>query len=88
MVMNFELCTHGIHHVIIEVLSIIYYDELGKAISINDVIFDKVGYLLFRQICDRSSIYLFSETIKCHKNERVPIGSLSMNHTNCINAPH
>lgn len=56
--MNFELCAQGIHHVVIEVLDIISYDGLGKAISLDDVRMKLVTYAFVRFVNEAASSHL------------------------------
>lgn len=86
--MNFHLWAQGIHHVIIKVPDIIYYDGLGQAMSIDDVMFDEAGYWRFYQICKRGNLYQFGKIINSHKDKSRPVGSLWVNHTNRVNAPY
>lgn len=79
MVMNFELSAQGV------IMSLLRFLDcplwwLGQAISTFYIIFDKASYLLFHQICGQGSLNLFSEY--------VPFGTLRVNHTYLVNAPH
>lgn len=50
------------------------------------IIFDKVSYLRFYQICKR--FYPLNEIVNDNKNKQVPIRSLQMKYINHIIAPH
>lgn len=50
VLVDFKLCTQGIHHIVVEIPSVIRYNGLRQAILIDDIQFDETSYLCLRQV--------------------------------------
>src|SRR3954469_21839499 len=88
VVFDLEGLTKFLHHLVIEIRSIISNDLLRNPITTDYVVLDKASNHLFGNIRIRCSFNPLGEVIDGDQNETMSIGSGRLNLSNHINAPH
>jgi len=88
MMLNLEVIAQFLHHLVIQICTIICDDLVGNTIAANDIILDKSDYHLLSHVGIRWCFNPLGEIVDSHEYETVSIGRFWFNLTNHINAPH
>jgi len=85
---NLESLTQGLHHIIVQVSTVVGDNLAGNTISTDDVVLDELNHHLLGYIGIGSSFDPFGKVIDRYQNETMTVRSLWFNSSNHIDAPH
>lgn len=85
---NFEVFAQLLHHLVIEVQTIISNDFVRNPIMVDDISFQTAGNHLFCYISKRCSFHPFGEVVYAYQNKPMSIRISWFNTSDHINAPH
>jgi len=88
MMLNFELIAQFLHHIVIQICTIISDDLARNPIETNDIILDETDHHLLGDVSIRSCFNLLGEVTNGHEYETMFVGSFWFNLADHINAPH
>ncbi|RHN45060.1 hypothetical protein MtrunA17_Chr7g0226171 [Medicago truncatula] len=66
MMFDLEFFTKSLHHIVVQVGTIVGNDLAGNTISTDDVVPDELGYHLLGNIGIRCRFNQFGEVVNCH----------------------
>src|SRR3954468_14591713 len=88
VMLDLEGLTKLLHHLVIEIRSIISNDLLKNPITTDYVVLDKAGNHLLGNVRIRYGFIPLGEVIDGNQNEAMSIRSSRLNLSNHVNAPH
>ena len=85
---NLEFLTQGLHHVIVQIGTVVSDNFAGNTIPTDDIVLDELNHHFLGYIGIRCSFDPLGEVIDCYQNETMTIRSLWLNPSNHVDAPH
>ena len=88
MMLDLEILTHFLHHLVVQIGAIVSDDLPRESVSTNQLSLYESDHHISRDISIRSCFDPFGEVVYRHKNEAVTIRSLRFDGPNDIYPPH